>query len=180
MSDPQQNLTTDRLLLRSWASADRTHLHRIFADPAFAAYVGDGRPRDPEMTDRWYADVQEEWKREGFGRWAVTEQSSGRLIGYCGLIRPGSDVATVEVAYGFETSTWGRGYATEAATAARRFASDVIGASMLIGYTHPKNVASHRVLSKLGLRLQGPCVVADGRELLLFSRILTGTVGNRA
>ncbi len=162
-------ITTARLLLRRWRPADRTPLAAILGDARFARYVGNGQPLDREAVDAWIVRARAEWLQEGFGRWAVVERRGEQLAGYCGLIRPDpGDRTTLEIVYGLATSFWGRGYATEAALAVRDHAFGALGCETVIGFAHPDNLASQRVLRKLGLRLGGRRELESGRVLLRF------------
>lgn len=65
-------------------------------------------------------------------------------------------------------SSQGKGYATEAATAIVQFATGQIGVDYLVAVAHPENLASHRVMQRLGMRYRGieqhydqPCVVYE-------------------
>ena len=59
--------------------------------------------------------------------------------------------AEVELGYDFRSDYWGRGLATEAASAVRDFAFTQLGLSRLISLIRPENVASRRVSEKVGM-----------------------------
>ena len=83
--------------------------------------------------------------------WAVIAagENGGKPIGWSGLIRRELDEQTeVEVAYLLGRPYWGRGYATEAAAAARDHAVRVLGRRRLVSLIYPKNTASIRVAEK--------------------------------
>jgi ribosomal-protein-alanine N-acetyltransferase len=48
---------------------------------------------------------------------------------------------------------WGQGVATEAGQAALRYGFETLGVEQVVGIVHPENMASRRVLEKLGMRL---------------------------
>jgi ribosomal-protein-alanine N-acetyltransferase len=50
---------------------------------------------------------------------------------------------------------WGRGYATEAATAMLRFGFDQLGLHKIMATCDPDNTTSARVLTKIGMRIDG-------------------------
>lgn len=162
------DLETARLRLRQWRDSDVPALAAIFADPEFARYVGTGVARTAVESQAEFDEYRDEWDRLGHGRWAVEEAATGRLIGYCEILqfREGTPDAVHEVAYGLARDRWGFGLATEAAHAAVAWAFEGLGAESVVGLTHPDNLASQRVLAKLGMKPEG-MVQGRHRELLL-------------
>jgi len=59
------------------------------------------------------------------------------------------------VGWTLERSTWGRGLATEGGAAALRFGFKTKGMQRIISIAHRENVASQRVMEKLGLKREG-------------------------
>jgi RimJ/RimL family protein N-acetyltransferase len=99
-----------------------------------------------------------QWRRLGFGHWAVEERESGRFVGRTGAKRHPDwnlDPVHAEVGWAYDRSVWGRGYATEGALAALAFLFDEIGRRDVISIAAPGNAASLRVMDKLGLTRQG-------------------------
>jgi RimJ/RimL family protein N-acetyltransferase len=79
----------------------------------------------------------------------IEEKLSGRLVGHVGL-SPLFD--GVEVGFGIATAVQGKGYATEAVTAACRWAFGVFSLPAILGVTDDANAASQRVLVRSGFR----------------------------
>ncbi|HSJ85922.1 MAG TPA: GNAT family N-acetyltransferase, partial [Anaerolineales bacterium] len=73
------------------------------------------------------------------------------LIGDCGLEQM-EDVGA-ELGYDFRSDFWNRGYATEAASAVRDYAFDVLHLPQLISLIRVGNLASQRVAEKVGMLL---------------------------
>jgi len=77
-------------------------------------------------------------------------QQNPALIGWAGLqYLPETD--EIEVGYLLDKGHWGRGLATEAARESVRFGFEDLGIETIVGVVHPENVASQRVLEKVGL-----------------------------
>lgn len=93
------------------------------------------------------------WATNGFGMWVVEEKTSREFAGECGL-RWLEDASDVELSYGLYPRFWGRGIATEAASATLGFAVDVLGLERVVALSRGDNVKSHRVLEKLGMVLE--------------------------
>jgi RimJ/RimL family protein N-acetyltransferase len=144
------DVETDRLRLRAFTPEDLDDLHLVFGDPQVMKYISGGTPRSREETEIGLGRTIEGWQRRGFGFWAVTLRDDDKLIGYCGLIFL-DDTTEVEVAYGFRRSEWGKGFATEAARACLRWGFEELKLERIVAVVNPENLASQRVLEKLGM-----------------------------
>jgi RimJ/RimL family protein N-acetyltransferase len=60
-----------------------------------------------------------------------------------------------DIGYGLRRDRWGEGIATEAATLVVDFGFSVLGLHRIFAYHHPENLASGRVLTKIGMRREG-------------------------
>lgn len=60
----------------------------------------------------------------------------------------------VEVGYSFDSACWGRGLATEVATACLEIARDTLRLPSVVAVTLPTNQRSQRVMSKIGMRFE--------------------------
>lgn len=108
-------------------------------------------PKTREQAAAWIAWNEENYADHGYGLWIV-ETHEGVFVGDCGLTwQEVNGVAKLEVGYHVITAMQGRGYATEAATACRNYARDVVGSPDLVAIIHPDNEASAGVARKLGM-----------------------------
>lgn len=94
-------------------------------------------------------------------RWAVTERSTGRLLGTVGLNHISCEARRCVLGYEFRRSIWGQGYGTEAVRAAVQFGHQRLGLNRIEAAVMPKNKASLRLLGKLGFTCEG-CLRALG------------------
>jgi RimJ/RimL family protein N-acetyltransferase len=62
----------------------------------------------------------------------------------------------IELGYRFASRAWGKGYATEAATACRDLGFERWDLERIYVDVHPDNRASQNVARKIGARLLGP------------------------
>ena len=148
-------LATERLYLRHFHILDDEAMYRIFGDAEVMRF-GDGI-QTREWVKNWIRTCLERYyKTWGFGPYAVVEQSSRNVIGYCGLFYfPDIDgQPEIEIGYRLARSTWGQGYATEAACSVRDFAFTALGIKRLIAMIDPSNIASIRVAEKLGMQYE--------------------------
>jgi len=74
----------------------------------------------------------------------------------------------VVVLYGIAPSRWGEGFATEAALAMLRYGFEEAGLDRILGIADRENVASRRVLEKIGMTFEEH-VLYEGREETRYS-----------
>jgi ribosomal-protein-alanine N-acetyltransferase len=144
-------IETDRLRLRAFTPDDLDELYMVFGDAEVMKYISGGIPRTLEATRAGLLRTIEGWGNRGFGLWAVAEKDSGRVIGYCGLIFL-DNTTEIEVAYGLAKSSWGKGFATEAARASLRYGFEELKLERIVAVVNHGNVPSQRVLEKLGMK----------------------------
>jgi RimJ/RimL family protein N-acetyltransferase len=148
-------LRTERLRLRGWRAEDAEAMATIYADPAVVQFL---RPLDLEGTRQQIARFTDHWVARHFGLWAVEERTSGRLIGRIGLSYHEDWTASAhdaEVGWALARDVWGRGLATEGGAAALRYGFKVHKMRRIISIAHRDNVASQRVMQKLGMHFEG-------------------------
>ena len=143
-------LETPRLTIRGFKTSDAQALHAIVGDPEIVKHVGDGQPISLERCEKWIVISNANYERQHYGAMAVIENSSLRLIGYCGLVF-GDDKTTPEIIYGFIKTAWGQGYATEAATAMLEHGFQGVKLEKILGIAYSENKPSLKILGeKLG------------------------------
>ena len=149
------HIETRRLLLRRWRPADVGALAELYADPAIECWLGPLTLDDARST---VARYEHHWDVFGFGRFAVEDPGSGRLLGRVGVMRQPDWTETPEkdeVGWVIAADRWGEGLASEAADAAIRDAFDRVGLERVVSFTLPENAASRRVMEKCGLTHRG-------------------------
>ncbi|MEP7105912.1 MAG: GNAT family N-acetyltransferase [Chloroflexota bacterium] len=158
-------LETERLTLRPLNEADATALFDVSQDPDVVRFVGDRHV--PTLQEAWRAVAGwiGHWALRGYGQWAIEERASGRFIGRAGIINP-ADWPGPEVGYLLGRPWWGRGYATEAASAAMDWGFREIGFEDLISLIDPANTASIAVATRLGETLRRETEVMGHHVLL--------------
>lgn len=147
-------LLTERLGLREIEPSDAASLASVLADPEVMRFSS-GVLGSSDVP-AWIDGCRREYGQWGFGLWAVVLRAERQLVGYCGLTRFDDlgDLPEVEVGYRLARASWGRGFATEAATAVRDHAFGRLGLSRLVALVDPANRRSARVAEKLGMRYE--------------------------
>ena len=139
---------TSRLWLRQFTMDDLDELALIFGDPLVLKYLKPGRAATREESEQVLQSMIAHWQRHGYGRWAVVEQSTNKLIGYGGLR---CFEGTPELVYLLARSYWNCGLATEIARGCLDYGFMQRKFERIIALARPGNLASRRVMEKAGL-----------------------------
>jgi RimJ/RimL family protein N-acetyltransferase len=148
-------LETARLVLRRWSADDLDALVRVFRKPE-VWWFPFKRGLTAEETEAFLGRKLDEWESRGWSQWAALSKEAEALIGFIGLSPPDflpEIMPTVEVGFRLDPEYWGRGLATEGALAALEFGFDVLGLGEIVSIYEPLNVASGRVMERLGMHL---------------------------
>jgi RimJ/RimL family protein N-acetyltransferase len=140
-------LETERLIMRGWRPDDAEPMAAIYGDEVLSRFIGG--PLDSDGTWRLLAMEVGHWHLRGYGMWALEEKDGATFVGFCGLWEP-AGWPELEVGWALAGTYQGRGYATEAAACARRYAYDDLRSKTLVSYIHPDNEPSKRVARRLG------------------------------
>lgn len=149
-------LETDRLILRRFTEDDVDNLVDLDSDPAVMRHItgGTATPREAIVGDYLPAYLAYYERYPGYGFWAAIEKATGDFLGWFHL-RPDREDAPdePELGYRLRRSAWGKGYATEGSRALIRTAFAELGARRVVAFAYGENVASRRVMEKVGMRL---------------------------
>ena len=144
----QTTLETGRLILRPFDSGDVEAAFGWFGDPIVMRFTPTGPDTSIEQTKARLANYQQHQITHGFSKWIILERQLGRAIGDSGLLKL-EEHGWIDLGFRLAQSYWGKGLATEAASAWVRAAFDDFHINRLTALVHPENVASIRVLEKL-------------------------------
>lgn len=165
-----KNLTTDRLVVRRMTVADAGFMLGLLNDASWLRFIGD---RGVRTLDEARNYIQEGpvamYDRLGYGFCIVETRASGEAIGICGLAKR-DYLDSADIGFALLPQHCGLGYAHEAAAAVLRFATHELGLQRVVATTRVDNVASQKLLEKLGLRFERLIPHPDGdRELKLYA-----------
>lgn len=159
-------LETPRLILRQFTENDLDNLVNLDSDPDVMRFISGGFPSSREaIANTFLPDILSYYKQyDNLGFWAIIEKYSHEFIGWI-VLRPESrfrfaklldaaEADVLELGYRLRKSSWGQGYATEVAKALINKAFTEWGFHKIIAWAMPENLASIRVMEKLGLTLQ--------------------------
>ena len=149
-------LRSPRLVLRPWRDEDLAPFAHLNSDPEVMAWF-------PGLLDRAASDqlayrIRTDLAQRGYGLWAVQRRDDPSFMGFVGL----KDVPdtlpfapAIEVGWRLIRSAWGQGLATEAAQEVVRFGFEELNLNTIVSFTVPENLASIRVIRKLGMKKEG-------------------------
>ena len=142
-------LETERLRMRGWSERDHGAFAALLGDEETARFIGG--VCGPEDTWRRMATQMGHWQMRGYGSWVIEEKATGDWIGYSGLWNP-YGWPEPEVMWGLAPTARGRGYATEAALAARTYAYEQLGWTTAMSLIATENRPSQKVAERLGAK----------------------------
>lgn len=151
-------LTTPRLLLRPFVAADALGILALDSDPEVRRYVPGPLLTALEEAAGVVDYIRAQYARNGIGRWAVERRADGAFLGWCGLKLVDDHVTNGrthyhDLGYRLLRRHWGQGYASEAAEASLRYGFGVMKLPVLHATVMQANLASRRVVEKLGFGL---------------------------
>lgn len=161
-------LETARLKLRELEEGDHPFIATMRSDPQVMRFWPS--PATPAESIEWLSKQRLRYRRDGVGQWLVTDRESAEPLGVTGLMRIDVEgVSEVEVGYMIHRPFWRRGYASEAAAAARDFAFESLRVARLIALIRPENSPSQGVARKIGLIPEQRVVAHAGLPHVVYS-----------
>jgi RimJ/RimL family protein N-acetyltransferase len=157
-------IPTRRLILRPFQEGDAESLHAYLSLPEIYRY----EPGSPISLEEARRLAVERSQSPDF--WAVTLKDTGMLVGhlYFAQIEP-KDWLTWELGYILNPAFQGQGYATEASQALIQYGFEHWGIHRVVAHCNPENIASWRVMEKIGMQQEGTF-----RQNIFFERDASG------
>ena len=147
-------IDTGRLILRRFTLDDLPAFYQLCSRPEIIRYAQSTPLASMEEARAFMlAAPFQDYATYGYGRFACVWKDSAEVIGFSGL-KYVPEIGDTELGYRFLPEFWGRGLATEAGRASIEFARADLGLSRLVAMVHPDNLASARVLTKLGFAVE--------------------------
>jgi len=159
-------IETERLLIRPFVGADAGSMVAVYGDPEVMRFVPGGVLAGLEAIRSELGTHAQAQVAHGFSFWALVERETGRVIGDVGfgIFEPTGDV---ELGYTLARDCWGRGYATEAASACLVAGLEHLATPRIVAVADAENTASLRVAEKIGMERIEAIVFAGRPHVLL-------------
>ncbi len=143
-------LNTERLILLQWQPNDYAPFFELNNDPAVMQYY-------PNILTKLESDTlatkfRDLIEKQGWGFWSVKLKEDNQFIGFVGLNKPDTVLLfspCVEIGWRLAKNYWGKGYATEAANAALKYAFETLQLDEVVSFTSVHNIRSKSVMEKL-------------------------------
>jgi len=164
-------ITTSRLLIRQFQEQDYPSLFEYLSNPNIYRFEP-GEPISLEKAKELAAE-----RARGNNFWAVIRKADQKMVGhlYFSQIEP-KEFQTWELGYIFNPAFHNKGYASESACGLVHFGFTHGGIHRVIAHCNPENIASWKVLEKIGMRREAYFrknvffrTAADGSPLWLDS-----------
>ncbi len=149
-------LTLPRLRIREWRRSDFPAAHEYAADPEVVRYL-DWGPNTETDTRAFIGETMRTRRQRPRTRFdlAVAVRSTDRVIGGARFWIESTQHREGSIGYTLARAAWGQGYATEVAAGLVRFGFEAHGLHRIYAIVEPENIASARVLEKVGMRREG-------------------------
>lgn len=145
-----------RLHIREFTAGDRETLLEFTRQPDLLKYMIFSLATEKEVDEFLYM-AADQAAREDRTDWhlALEEKDRPGFIGSVALMREKDAPSSAELGYWFRREAWGKGYATEASRFILEMGFTTIGLHRIWGKCHTENIASARVMEKLGMKREG-------------------------
>ena len=162
---------TERLILKPTDESDAQFVLELMNTPKWHKYIGDRNVYSVNDAIAYIAEkMTPQFERLGFGNYTVIRKSDGLKIGSCGLYdREGLD--GVDIGFGFLPEYEKQGYAFESALKIKELAIHVFRLKQINAITDKDNVASQKLLKKLGLSYCKTIILPNSDEEVMFYQL---------
>lgn len=144
-------MKSERLILREYTFEDFNALYEIMSDSETMQHYPD--IFNKEQTRGWIEWNIQNYKKYGFGLWAVVLKKTGEFIGDCGITIQNIDGEMLpEIGYHINKKYWRQGFGSEAAKVVIDWAFENTKYDSLYSYMKYTNIASYYVAIKNGMR----------------------------
>lgn len=150
-----KSIETERLYFREFEPTDDIGMFELDSNPEVHTYLGNNPVKTIEESRAAIDFIRDQYRTNGIGRWAALLKETGEFIGWAGLKLErnvnGHDTH-YDLGYRFIQKHWGKGYASEAASAFVDYGFNVMKLEKINATADPSNAASRKVLERAGLK----------------------------
>lgn len=164
-------LSTERLLIREVTLDDAAFILKLLNDKGWLQFIGDRSVHNLEDAKAYIENAFIlSYKTNGYGLYMIQCQSTYQCLGLSGLVnRPSLD--DIDIGFAFLSEHCGKGYGYESSKAILDYAFNDLQIKKIVGITLEPNLASRKLLEKLGLTFER-IISFDGKEELMLYGII--------
>ncbi|BBM81997.1 GNAT family N-acetyltransferase [Candidatus Uabimicrobium amorphum] len=159
---------TTRLNIRKLCMDDAAFMCALLNDSEWRRFIRDQGKRTIEDAANYIKNsAMQSYQDLGFGLFLV-ELKTAVPVGICGFVKR-DYLPDVDIGFAFLPQFRKKGYAVEAASVLLSYAQQHLGMSRVAAITQKENLASIKVLEKIGLTFEKQIVCDAGQQLQLYS-----------
>ena len=144
-------IETDRLIIREFNDKDVEAIYDFSSNPEVNKYTGDKLIESLGEVKHIINNIWlKEYKKYGYGRWAIIYKPDNKVIGFAGL-KYLPEFNETDLGFRFLPEYWNKGIATEASKEIIKYGFENFDLNRIIGIAMPENIGSCKVLEKSGL-----------------------------
>ncbi len=157
-----QEIKTKRLVLRRFKDTDIQAVYENYgSDSNVNRYISFAPCANMQSTQKFiHMHLKQYEDNPAFYGWAITLNDV--VIGSIGLFNVEEDSEQCELGYSIGSKWWKKGYASEAADAVLHYAFEQMEAHRIYASHHIENIASGKVLLKIGMKEEE--ILRDGQK----------------
>lgn len=162
-------LETERVRLREFTLDDSEFILQLVNTPSWIQFIGDKKIRTLEASQEYIQNnLQKSYAQNGYGLWLMERKETSEPIGMCGLVNRES-LENVDIGFALLPIYKRTGYTYEAAKATLTYAKETLQIEKIVAITDSENVASIKLLNKIGLQFEKEIQYDENETVLLFS-----------
>lgn len=144
-------IETERIILRKFTLEDIDAVFEYGSSDLINKYTGDVSLKEKIEAKNIIENVIfKDYKKYGYGRWAVVFKETNKVIGFAGLkFLP--EFNETDIGFRFLPEYWNKGIATEVSKEIIKYGFENLNLNRIIGIADPKNTGSCKVLEKIGM-----------------------------
>ena len=144
-------IETERLIIREFNDKDVEAIYNFGSNPEVNKYTGDKLIESLGEVKHIINNIWlKEYKKYGYGRWAIIYKPDNKVIGFAGL-KYLPEFNETDLGFRFLPEYWNKGIATEASKEIIKYGFENFDLNRIIGIAMPENIGSCKVLEKSGL-----------------------------
>lgn len=148
-------IETNRVLLRMMSLEDIKDIFEYASDPEVASYVTWDYHKSISDSTLYVESVIKKYKEKEVSEWGIISKKENKCIGTCGYLWWLPIHARAEIAFALSKEYWNKGIMTECLREVIKFGFDKMKLNRIEARCYTDNIASHRVLEKAGMTLEG-------------------------
>jgi RimJ/RimL family protein N-acetyltransferase len=162
-------LQTKRLILREFNLSDTGFIIALLNSPTWLEFIVDKKIKSKKDAENYIQNsLIKSYKENGFGLWLVQLAKENKPVGMCGLVNRDT-LEDIDIGFAMLPQYAGKGFGYEAAQATLNHAKDILKIKKVVAITSKKNVASIKLLEKLGLTFTKEMELEKDNKVILFA-----------